>query len=196
VDRNERLAAIRARNESATPGPWRWVGNTDNHEIHLENKHWVILGTQRIERTENDRDIQKVLDYLWECGDLLLSDADLLAQGVDLDDWKAVEAAQEAALRPQAVEIYLQDDEWGNPRWDERIAMRTTGDDTAQLKPLEEQARYNVCPEAETRDDPRVYRADYTPRSPDAEFIAHARADIEWLLYEVDRLSSGWSPND
>jgi hypothetical protein len=48
---------------------------------------------------------------------------------------------------------------------------------------------YEVCRVATGRDDPRVYRADIVDvRHPDAEFIAHARADVDALLAEVERL--------
>lgn len=53
----------------------------------------------------------------------------------------------------------------------------------------DKRARYEVAPDATSRDDERVYRADITGiRNPDAEFIAHARQDIDDLLAEVDRL--------
>jgi hypothetical protein len=42
---------------------------------------------------------------------------------------------------------------------------------------------YEVAPEAQDRDDPRVYRGDVIGiRNPDAAFIAHARQDIAFLL--------------
>lgn len=51
---------------------------------------------------------------------------------------------------------------------------------------------YEVCPTATSRKDRRVYRADIAGvRHPDAEFIAHSRADVEWLITEVERLRSG-----
>lgn len=48
---------------------------------------------------------------------------------------------------------------------------------------------YQVCPEATTRQDPRVYRGDFLAlRHPDATFIAHARQDIDDLLAYIDHL--------
>ncbi|GIJ51294.1 hypothetical protein Val02_81800 [Virgisporangium aliadipatigenens] len=48
---------------------------------------------------------------------------------------------------------------------------------------------FAVAPDATSREDERVYRADLAGiRNPDAEFIAHARADVDALLAEVDRL--------
>ena len=50
-------------------------------------------------------------------------------------------------------------------------------------------ARYEVAPNATSRKDPEVYRADITGfRSDDATFIEHSRADVEWLIGEVERL--------
>jgi hypothetical protein len=50
-------------------------------------------------------------------------------------------------------------------------------------------ARYTVAPNATSRQDPAVYRADITGfRHPDAEFIANSRADVDWLIGEVERL--------
>lgn len=51
---------------------------------------------------------------------------------------------------------------------------------------------YQVCPSATSRHDPRVYRGDFLElRHPDAEFIAHARQDIDDLLAYVARLEAG-----
>jgi hypothetical protein len=52
-----------------------------------------------------------------------------------------------------------------------------------------EAAIYEVAPHARSADDPRVYRRDLIGiRNPDAQFIAHARQDVDDLLKEVDRL--------
>lgn len=48
---------------------------------------------------------------------------------------------------------------------------------------------YEVCRSAETRDDDRVYRADIVGfRAPDADLIAHSRADLDYLVGAVDRV--------
>ena len=48
---------------------------------------------------------------------------------------------------------------------------------------------YAVCRTATSRKDQRVYRADIAGiRNPDAAFIANSRADVEWLIGEVERL--------
>jgi hypothetical protein len=50
---------------------------------------------------------------------------------------------------------------------------------------------YEVAPQARSKKDPAVYREDIVAlRNADASFIAHSRADVEWLVGEVDRLQS------
>jgi hypothetical protein len=50
---------------------------------------------------------------------------------------------------------------------------------------------FEVCPEATSFDDPRVYRGDLIGlRHPDAEFIAHSRQDVEDLLAYIDELEA------
>jgi hypothetical protein len=50
---------------------------------------------------------------------------------------------------------------------------------------------YEVAPQATSKHDPAVYREDIVGlRNADAAFIAHSRADVEWLIGEVDRLTA------
>lgn len=59
------------------------------------------------------------------------------------------------------------------------------------LHRADELAIYEVCPEATSRRDSRVYRGDIIGlRHPDAEFLAHARQDVEDLLAYVAELES------
>lgn len=59
------------------------------------------------------------------------------------------------------------------------------------MKRADEFPIFEVALTALGRLDPRVYRADIVGiRHPDAEFIAHARQDVDDLLAEVDRLRS------
>ena len=57
--------------------------------------------------------------------------------------------------------------------------------------------RYEVAPNAVSRDDSRVYRADLIGiKNPDAEFIAHSRKDVADLLAEVKRLQAELEDRD
>lgn len=52
-------------------------------------------------------------------------------------------------------------------------------------------AVYAVAPDATSRRDPRVYRADLSGiRNPDAEFIAHSRQDLSRLLALAEAVTS------
>jgi hypothetical protein len=53
----------------------------------------------------------------------------------------------------------------------------------------ETRVQFEVSPDATHRTDPRVYRGDIIGiRHPDAEFIAHAREDINYLLARIREL--------
>lgn len=75
-----------------------------------------------------------------------------------------------------------------DPKYDDGTSMCRFARGERMVK-AEFLGRYEVAPDATSRDDDRVYRADLVGfRNPDAEFIAHARADVDELLAEVDRL--------
>ena len=51
--------------------------------------------------------------------------------------------------------------------------------------------RFDVCPAATARDDPRVYRGDFVAiNHPDAEFIAAAREDVPKLIARIRELEA------
>lgn len=57
------------------------------------------------------------------------------------------------------------------------------------LVPAKELPVFQVAPDATSFEDPRVYRGTLVGiRHPDAEFIAHARQDIDDLLAYIDEL--------
>lgn len=74
-------------------------------------------------------------------------------------------------------------------RWGMNSAKPQFVTDHVYVDNITELAVYEVAPNATSRDDKRVYRADIIGlRHPDAEFIAHSRADVEFLLGAVDHL--------
>jgi len=59
------------------------------------------------------------------------------------------------------------------------------------LPDTENRLIYQVCPEATSHEDPRVYRQTISGiRHPDAEFIARSRQDVEDLLAHIDELET------
>jgi hypothetical protein len=74
-------------------------------------------------------------------------------------------------------------------RWGFQGAKPRFRDERQLMVGADALVEFEVCPEAETRDDPRVYRGDFIAlRHPDAEFIAHARQDVDDLLAYIDHL--------
>lgn len=110
------LDAIRRREQAATPGPWRWGGDVDHHEVYLSTV---------------DRGRIYIMRFV---------------------------------------------------RWGMRSAQPLL--QSAVLPGLMKPAAEHAIREQPYRGD--IARLDH----PDAEFIAHARADIPALLAEIDRLTA------
>lgn len=116
------LDAIKARLDAASPGPWRWYGNT-RYTMYL-----VRWG---------------------DCG------------------WEIVMSQTRKGMHDAALQFNT----------DGRLVRADT------------LAVYEVCRDATSADDPRVYRHDIVDiRHPDADLIAHAPTDIAALIAEVERL--------
>lgn len=172
-----RLAEIRIRTSKATPGPWKWHGNSDYPtSISLESREWVVLAVRPLERSTDDPAFERLVEYR-------LDDASDKPLDMDAVAW-------EQEVRAAAAEEYLADDD--DIRTDDRLMMRVPAEGHTAglaLEALHQHVIWQVCPDATDRKDPRVYRADFTQtRSPDAQFIAHARADIDFLLARIDEL--------
>lgn len=143
------LKEIREREQQATPGPWGWFGNTDQHNVYLATRQWgrfIVMGFRRW-GTQGARP--------------------MFATG---RTWKTPPKSDmdfgPAGRMAPASEMF-------------------TG--KGELTDADELAVYAVAPGAESRKDPRVYRADLSGiRNPDAEFIAGAREDVPQLLAAVD----------
>lgn len=72
-------------------------------------------------------------------------------------------------------------------RWGMQSARPRFITNTFWMKDADELAVFEVCRDATRRSDRRVYRGDIVGfRHPDAEFIAHARQDVDVLLAAVD----------
>lgn len=94
--------------------------------------------------------------------------------------------------------IVMQFQRWGmqgaQPTFFERPApgdVRKSIAAAATHRTAADVAIYEVAPRATSKHDPDVYREDIVGlRNADAQFIAHSREDVEWLVGEVDRLQS------
>lgn len=173
------LAAIKARAEAATPGPWRWRGNTDFDDPRLVGgpRFGDVLGIIRRERQPEDREAKDYASYLRDC----------YVRDPNLNDGKGGDRPYTDEEIAERVEDEWLKDQWGETAYDDRLAFY------GEPGPVYHYARdlsvYEVCPTATSRDDERVYRADIVGlRNPNAEFIAHSRADIDALLAHSDAL--------
>lgn len=157
---DEQVAEIRARVDAATEGPWRWQGNIDNGEPYLASRA-PAMGTSVLAIGAEDR----------------------ATTGRDADAVRSY--AKESGLDPDREVEDWATDRYGQPIKEPRLWFYT--DHLAVT--ARDHVTFEVAPEATSRDDRRVYRADIVGiRHPDAEFIAHARTDVPALLAEVERL--------
>lgn len=156
------LDRLRAIAEAATPGPWHWSGNIDTGEPYLAS---------------------------WEAG---LGRTSVLAIGT-ADRSKTGRAA--ASVRAYAAECGLDPDEaveeWATDNYGEPIQeprLWFYRDHMAVY--ARDHVRFEVAPQATTREDPKVYRADITDvLLPDAQHIAtFSPATVLALLDEINHL--------
>lgn len=171
----KRLAEIRERTEAATPGPWFWWGNTDNHNTALCGRQpglgvCEVISTIKVDRSTTGREAD--------------ANRSSLRDVTDMTEEEIEEQITEWAIDPWS----------GEPRSDERLAIT---DEKYIRHAVEEVAVYQVAraqglPEDTPRDHEKVYRADICDvRTPNGRFLAHSRQDVEDLVAEVDRLRAG-----
>lgn len=176
------LEAIKARAEAATPGPWRWRGNTDTDDPRIvggPSRHTVLVVMRR-QRKADDREAKSFDAHLREC--------DVPVEDADADGKTRYRPLTDEEVADRVRDEWLEDP-WGGPAYDLRLAFRDP--ETNIMGYARDMAVYEVCPDATGRDDKRVYRADVVGlRHPDAEFIAHAREDVDALIAEVERLTA------
>lgn len=164
------LEAIRAREAAATPGPWHWGGNTDRDDPRLVGGtgRQTVMGMVRRERTADDPETEDFVSYLRE---------------TEFYFGETCRHLTDEEIDERVREQWLFDD-WGEPVFDMRLAFR---DEHGIMQYARDLAVFAVCPEAISRADERVYRADITGlRHPDAVFLEHAREDVRVLLGKVD----------
>ncbi len=169
------VEAIRRRAGDAIRGPWIWAGNTETGQVSLAT---ADRGRIFILRPH----AEKVARWHTHDGDGPITDSEY------------------AALAPRDRDRY---ERFVSVDSDLLFAGRGGGGDRerfgGRMVSFREIARYDVLdgatreeaglsPDAGPRNS-RLYREDFLALdSPEAEFIAHARDDVDTLLAEVDRL--------
>ena len=166
------VAELRHLAEAATPGPWFWWGNTDNHSVALCGRQpglgvCEVISTLSVERSTTGREADQLRSDLAEYTNLTLS-------GIE-------DAVEEWAT-----------DEYDQPRTDQRLSVT---DENYIRRTAEELAVYEVAraqglPDDTPRDHERVYRADVCDlRATNARYLAAANpAAVLGLLDDADAL--------
>ena len=165
-DASQLVAAIRSREQAATPGPWRSRGNTDTGDPYLPLVARVTVDGRR-------RHAGDVLGHVPH--EITRAGAE---QVVSRDDMPVPRiAAEPAATYPERYEAALagyMTDQHGQLSTEPRLAFCSDG----MYTEARQLAVYEVCSDAAGRDDPQVYRAD----------IARAREDLARLLDAAERV--------
>ncbi len=178
---------IRRAERAATPGPWRWLGNTDNGDPRLTSTGLV---TGKSGRPHRGSDVLATVPYEISYADARrwVGDAEYLP-GPEVDQLPAetyddrYDAADSAQIDAEVTRRMT--DQYGEPATETLLVFYTDW----LAEPARKLAVYEVAPEATSREDPRVYRADITGiRHPDAVFIARARQDVARLTSAVERV--------
>ena len=168
------VAELRRLAEAATPGPWFWWGNTDNHSVALCGRQpglgvCEVISTLSVERSTTGREADQLRRDLAEYTDLSLSDIE--------------DAVEEWAT-----------DEYDQPRTDQRLSITDENHirRTAEELAVYEVARAQGLPDDTPRDHERVYRADVCDlRAANARYLAAANpAVVLALLDERDALAA------
>ena len=175
---------IRDREQAATPGPWCWRGNIDSGDPRLTSTGLVTGTSGRAHRGADvlghiPHEITRDEARRWVSPDYLPEPkVDQLPLDTYDDRYDAAVQAQVEAEVDRKVT-----DKYGEPEKEWRLAFCTDWLYT-EARDL---AVFEVAPDAVSRADPRVYRADITGiRHPDAEFIARSRQDVAQLLDAVE----------
>lgn len=186
------IDAIRERANAATPGPWVWRGNMDHEDPRLVGRNRVdedgkrrfpgmveVLWSYLRERETDDPGADSYREYLhdtrWE-------------DGLDDDGRMKFRRLTDEEIEEKVKADWVTD-AWGEPIRESRMcftAERVAADDARELAVFEV-ARAQGLPDDTPRSHERVYRADIVDvRHPDAQFIAHARQDVDTLLAHLD----------
>lgn len=157
------LAQVTGRLNAATGAEhWHWAGNVDVGEPYLAT--WVP-GAGR-------------------CQVLSIGHEERSTTGPEADRVRS--AAREFDLGdPEELVQNWATDRFGEPMHDPRLQFLTD----LMCVDARERVIYEVAPEATSRQDPNVYRADVGGiNHPDARFIEHAGRDMRALLTELEAL--------
>jgi hypothetical protein len=173
------LDKLQALTDAAVPPPWRWAGNTDNDDPRIEGgpRRYYVMGVRRREREKDDRGTQDFERYMQEVEQFDPS----------LNDGKGGYRYLTEDEIAEAVRNDWLSEPNGEPRHDDRLSFINV--DSKLMDYARDLAVYAVAPEATSRADERVYRADIVGvRNPNAELMIAAVNALPELIAEVREL--------
>jgi hypothetical protein len=187
---------IRAAHEAATPGPYRWTGNTDNDEVRLIGLgrrktadgrslgRGDVLAVIRRERTSDSPGARGYANYIGDCEQV---------HDPSLNDGKGGYRQPTDGEVEQRVRDEWLTDQWGEPAYDNALTVydpERGAHEFALDLAVYEVARNQGLPDDTPRSHPKVYRADVVDvRNPNARFLRDSWEYVRFLLDEVDRLA-------
>lgn len=156
------LHELRRKADAATPGPWWWGGNVDNHgDVGLRGRH-PGLGVVDVLRTTPEDVDEESAGREWDTSDV--------SDYIGRDEW-----IEMRVTHPHRFLAFLRADD----------LFVEEGRDKAVF----EVARNQGLPDDTPRDHPKVYRGDVVAiRNANAEYIAAASPEV--LLALLDRVES------
>lgn len=159
---NSRLEEIRERMNATPSGPWWWGGHVDGFsDVSL-----------------------RALDPQFGVVDVLRNTPEDIDEEIAEAEWNNTDARDY-----MGKEEYIL---WRTQNPKNYLAAMVPKDMFVEIlkeKAVFEVARNRNLPDDTPRSHPKIYRDDVVDvRNPQAQFIAHSRADIEFLLGEIERL--------
>jgi hypothetical protein len=175
------IEAIRARHAAATPGPYRWAGNTDYGDVRLAAAGGSeVFALVERDRSHDDPESRAYASYL--------RDIQMKIDG----EFRSLTDDEITAEVHRSI-VQDEDDGDGNELFKTYKALAFYAPGFAYEHAVDrvtyEVTRYQDLPEDTPRSHPQIYRADVVDvRNPNARFLRDSWEDVRQLLAEVERL--------
>lgn len=208
-EREKRIAEIRERAEAAVKGPWRWFGNTEVDQVYLGTAHSgrIFILSPEIRRTDTVYDWESDEEYSVEMARQYARD---LENANSHYPWLMRDHGNHSRLLEFLTDPFDENDPQPRhftiknsqplTRWikmtpelrliDQERGVTVSHHDLVRYDVLGAKTRAEAGLDAGAgRSNSPLYREDFTGiTTPEAEFIAHSREDVDLLLAEIDRL--------
>lgn len=177
------IEQIRATWQAATPGPYRWAGNTDYGDVRLAAAGGSeVFGLIDRDRSHDDPESRAYAEHLRDIQVKIDGEFRRLTDD-EITDWvhRSIVAEEDDGDGGEVMRTYKALAFYAPGRAYEHAVDHVTYEVT----------RYQDLPEDTPRSHPRIYRADVVDvRNPNARFLRASWESVDRLLAEVDRLTA------